>query len=205
MKTVYLVRHGQCMGNLTSQWSAPSDVLTTAGLQQAKEAAHILKEKYVQVLLTSHYTRAVQTAEEIFAVTGAHMEIVETAAERKHGSSLFNMPRNEPVALEQSSEEDAAWTAGLPAVHDEETYVQFQTRVSDMLRILASRPENTLALVTHDFFLKGIYCALEYSALFSAGEIFELATHAYFPNGSISCIEFDQGVWRPKEWALNKH
>ncbi len=67
-----LLRHGQTPMSVQKRYAGRSDVpLTDAGVQQAAAAAKRLASAGIGVIVTSPLLRAVQTAQEVAAVTGA--------------------------------------------------------------------------------------------------------------------------------------
>jgi broad specificity phosphatase PhoE len=67
-----LLRHGQTPMSVQKRYAGRSDVpLTDVGVQQAAAAAKRLASAGIGVIVTSPLLRAVQTAQEVAAVTGA--------------------------------------------------------------------------------------------------------------------------------------
>lgn len=79
MIELYLIRHCQTSGQ------EPEAILTPVGVTQANELASKLSRIKFKRIISSHYTRAVQTAEPIAQALGVKLEIDERLCERKLG------------------------------------------------------------------------------------------------------------------------
>ena len=69
---IYFVRHGQTAWNAENKVCGVTDLpLTEEGVRQAQKAAQHLKDKDIDLILSSPMTRALQTAREAAKVCGA--------------------------------------------------------------------------------------------------------------------------------------
>jgi len=72
---VYFVRHGQTFGNLSEVHQDHSDELNELGIKQAQTVADRFKTIDIDCVISSDYTRAKVTAEEIAKVVGKKGEV----------------------------------------------------------------------------------------------------------------------------------
>jgi 2,3-bisphosphoglycerate-dependent phosphoglycerate mutase len=79
MIELYLIRHCQTSGQ------EPEAILTPVGVTQANELASKLSRIKFKRIISSHYARAVQSAEPIAQALGVKLEIDERLCERKLG------------------------------------------------------------------------------------------------------------------------
>ena len=79
MIELYLIRHCQTSGQ------EPEAILTPFGVTQANELASKLSRIKFKRIISSHYARAVQTAEPLAQALGVKLEIDERLGERKLG------------------------------------------------------------------------------------------------------------------------
>jgi uncharacterized phosphatase len=89
MKKLYFIRHGESVGNIkrlfTGQWDVP---LTDLGTKQAKAAAQTIKERHIDLIVSSPLIRARQTAEIIAEQIGYPKEKIlysDLLKERNYG------------------------------------------------------------------------------------------------------------------------
>jgi ribonuclease H / adenosylcobalamin/alpha-ribazole phosphatase len=144
-----LLRHGQTAMSVQKRYAGRSDVpLTGPGVQQAAAAAKRLAPAGLGVIITSPLLRAVQTAEEVAAATGAPVVTDQGFRETDFGAwegLTFAEVRDRWPA------EVAAWLAD-PAVAPPggESFTEVSQRVSDGLhRVLAERGRQTVLIVSH--------------------------------------------------------
>jgi ribonuclease H / adenosylcobalamin/alpha-ribazole phosphatase len=144
-----LLRHGQTAMSVQKRYAGRSDVpLTGLGVQQAAAAAKRLAPAGLGVIVTSPLLRAVQTAEEVAAATGAPVVTDQGFRETDFGAwegLTFAEVRDRWPA------EMAAWLAD-PAVAPPggESLTEVIRRVTDALyRVLAEREWQTVLIVSH--------------------------------------------------------
>jgi ribonuclease H / adenosylcobalamin/alpha-ribazole phosphatase len=145
----YLLRHGQTPNSVEKRYAGVSDVpLTEVGVQQAIAAGKRLAPAGVTVIVTSPLLRAVRTAEEVAAATGAPVEadggFRETDFGAWDGLTFAEVRERWPAEL-------TAWLAD-PAVAPPggESFVDVSARVTGALRrVLDAHPGQTVLIVSH--------------------------------------------------------
>src|ERR1700691_613307 len=89
MGKLILVRHGESVGNRERIFTiTPNELaLTELGYEQARAAGHFIADKFkAEVVVSSPYTRARETAREIAAILKLPVEIDPYLHERDVGS-----------------------------------------------------------------------------------------------------------------------
>jgi ribonuclease H / adenosylcobalamin/alpha-ribazole phosphatase len=144
-----LLRHGQTPMSVQKRYAGRSDVpLTDTGIRQAAAAAKRLASAGIGVIVTSPLQRAVQTAEEVAAVTGTPVVTDDGFRETDFGAwegLTFAEVR------ERWPSEITAWLAD-PAVAPPggESFAEVSERVTIALnRVLANRGRQTVLIVSH--------------------------------------------------------
>ena len=144
-----LLRHGQTPNSVEKRYAGLSDVpLTEVGVQQAAAAGKRLASAGLTAIVTSPLLRAVRTAEEVAAATGAPVEADEGFRETDFGAwdgLTFAEVR------ERWPDELTAWLAD-PAVAPPggESFADVSTRVTGALRrVLAGHRGQTVLIVSH--------------------------------------------------------
>ena len=144
-----LLRHGQTPMSVQKRYAGRSDApLTDVGVQQAAAAAKRLASSGIAVIVTSPLLRAVQTAQEVGAVTGAAVVTDDGFRETDFGAwegLTFAEVR------ERWPSEMTAWLADLSvAPPGGESFTQVSERVTAALhRVLASQAHQTVLIVSH--------------------------------------------------------
>jgi ribonuclease H / adenosylcobalamin/alpha-ribazole phosphatase len=144
-----LLRHGQTPMSVQRRYAGRSDVpLTDLGVQQAAAAAKRLAPAGITLIVTSPLLRAVRTAEEVAAVTGAEVVTDEGFRETDFGAwegLTFAEVR------ERWPDEVRTWLAD-PAVAPPggESFAEVSARVTGALhRALAGREGQAILIVSH--------------------------------------------------------
>jgi ribonuclease H / adenosylcobalamin/alpha-ribazole phosphatase len=144
-----LLRHGQTPMSVQKRYAGRSDVpLTDVGVQQAAAAAKRLASADLGVIVTSPLLRAVQTAAEVAAVTGAPVVTDDGFAEADFGAwdgLTFAEVR------ERWPAEVTAWLADPQvAPPGGESFTNVCERVTSALhRVLAGRERQRMLIVSH--------------------------------------------------------
>jgi len=144
-----LLRHGQTPMSVQKRYAGLSDVpLTEVGVQQAAAAGKRLASAGLTAIVTSPLARAVRTAEEVAAATGAPVEADEGFRETDFGAwdglTFAEVRERWPAEL-------TAWLAD-PAVAPPggESLTDVSARVDSALRrVLAGYEGRTVLIVSH--------------------------------------------------------
>jgi ribonuclease H / adenosylcobalamin/alpha-ribazole phosphatase len=144
-----LLRHGQTPMSVQQRYAGRSNVpLTDAGVQQAVAAAKRLASAGIGVIVTSPLLRAVQTAQEVAAVTGAAVVTDDGFRETDFGAwdgLTFAEVR------ERWPSEVSTWLADPDvAPPGGESFAEVSARVTAALRrVLADREGQQVLIVSH--------------------------------------------------------
>lgn len=155
-KTVYFVRHGQSEGNIAPVFQTLDSPLSEKGKEQAKLIAERVSKLSFETLIASPLPRTKDTAEAVAASTGKDIEYSELFVERVKPSNLGGKSYDDPEADKLWMEwEESLYTPGLRA-EDGENFDDLILRADKALAFLKERPEESLVVVTHGFFLRTI-------------------------------------------------
>jgi ribonuclease H / adenosylcobalamin/alpha-ribazole phosphatase len=144
-----LLRHGQTPMSVQQRYAGRSDVpLTDVGVQQAAAAAKRLASAGIGVIVTSPLLRAVQTAQEVAAVTGA--AVVTDGGFRETDFGAWDGLTFAEVR-ERWPSEVSTWLADPDvAPPGGESFAEVSARVTAALRrVLADREGQQVLIVSH--------------------------------------------------------
>ena len=82
---IYLIRHGETLGNASRTVQMPDNPLSPRGAAQAERLARRLQREGIALILSSDYARAVKTAEYLRRATGATIRYSSLLQERNFG------------------------------------------------------------------------------------------------------------------------
>lgn len=142
MRRIFLVRHGETIGNAARIVQRPDTPLSPRGLAQAERLARRLAGERVGLVVASDLTRALATAERVQAATGAPLAVEPLLQERNFGDL-----RGTPYA-----ELEVDIFAPGYAPPGGETWEEFHARVDRAwarIQALLEATEGNLAVITH--------------------------------------------------------
>ena len=102
MKSLYLVRHGESETNAGNIMFGKSAKLTARGHEQAKFIAQRCARLPVEVIISSGFPRADETARYIVNAVGKSLEQSDLFAERRHPSFPLGRSKSEPDSMSRS-------------------------------------------------------------------------------------------------------
>lgn len=154
MKRVYLVRHGESETNAGNIIFGKSAKLTARGHEQAQFVAQRCARLPIEVIISSGFLRADETARYIVDAVARPLEQSDLFAERRHPSFPLGRSKNEPdyVAFEEgfwNRFDDPSWRH-----EDAENFADLNVRAQTALQLLAGRPEKNILVVGHGLFTK---------------------------------------------------
>ena len=141
--SIFLIRHGETLGNASRAVQMPDNPLSPRGAAQAERLARRLEREGIALILSSDYARAVTTADYLRRTTGAPVRYSPLLQERNFGD-LRGTPYGE-LGFDMF-EPDYAPPNG-------ETWPMFHDRVdrawTRVQELAAATTGGSLAVVTH--------------------------------------------------------
>jgi broad specificity phosphatase PhoE len=140
--SIFLIRHGETLGNAARVVQLPDNPLSPRGVAQAERLARRLQPERIAGILSSDLTRAVMTAEAIRRATGAPVRYDALLQERSFGDlrgTAYADLDVDPFALDYQPPNGESWPV-------------FHARVSRAwmaVQQVADHAGGHLAVVTH--------------------------------------------------------
>lgn len=205
MQTIWFIRHGESEGNAGYPTLFPPIIeLTKKGYEQAEHIAAAF-DKPPSLLVTSSYTRTLQTA----SATYKHFSDVPIEELPVHEFTYLLPDNHWNTTIHQRREEvESYWRRGDPYYVDGdgkypevESFAGFMLRVYSALEDLKSRPEEFIAVFSHEQFIWAVFWLLLFKPTEMNAHAMKqfryLLTTYPIPNGAILQVQFDQG----KTWV----
>lgn len=202
MKTIYLVRHGETVGNQQNFHQFPETPLTDIGLFQAERLAHRFKKIEVEQILVSSYKRTQQTAKIIAQNIGLAPKTKKIFREYTWPKEILGKMYEDPqakVVREQviANQLDPTWHYS-----DEENLHEFNQRVQKAQRYLTAQSAEKTLVVSHGMFISTfIYyvvsqhlTSLDLKSNLKAMISFIRSTKS--ENCGISVVKYDKNEWQ---------
>ena len=148
-RTIFLIRHGETVGNAARIVQRPDAALSPRGIAQAERLAGRLVGEGIALILSSDLARALTTAEHLGRATGARIELEPLLQERNFGDV-----RGTPYA-----QLDFDLFAPDYAPPGGESWPVFHARVDRAWRLVQARAaelDGPLAVVTHGLVCRSV-------------------------------------------------
>lgn len=208
-KTVYFVRHGQSLDNTRPVFPWPDGPLSKLGEQQAEQVAARLSELSFETLISSPLQRARQTAERVSARTDKPIVFSELFVERTKPTALDGKPWSDPASDKLFREWKRSLFSHDMRVQDGENYADLITRADAALDFLLQRDEQTMAVVTHGFFLSVMLARVLTGEGLTPPVLETFQDRVMLENTSLTVLRYcddhfnETRAWRL--WAFNDH
>jgi len=202
---LYLVRHGQSIGNVDKIHQHADTPLSELGISQANELAKRFTSIPLDLILTSHFKRAKSTAEIVAKKTEVKIEICELLREIKRPSLLEGKPTMDPEAVEIRAQIRANLHDSLWHHSDEENVHELISRAKDFLDYINTRTEENILAVSHGIFIGAVNGSVIFENLLTPEIYKAMEGSMHLANTGITLLERADNKWRLQTWNDNAH
>ena len=189
MKKIYFVRHGESEGNAGPFRQGPDTPLTEEGQKQAEIVARRLEEVPIDIVISSTYTRARQTAKAINDILLKPIEYSDLIVERKRPSAIINKHKDDKEVIEIERLVIENFHSPEWKHSDEENFWDVKKRALETIAFLESRPEENILVVTHGLFMKTLFACVMFGKDITSKEYENLFLSLICDNTGISVLE----------------
>lgn len=204
---VYFVRHGESEGNISMIRQGPDEPLSRTGVLQAKALAKRVTKIPADVIFSSNYRRAKETAAYIQAALGKSSTQTPLFRELQPPSELVGLPiHGEESAraheLKHIHEHEPDWH-----LSDEENFYDAKARIKEALQFLEELPFQHMIVVTHSQLMLYIAAEILLPETISPSAHRQFMRNISISNTGISTCEFlgTEKGWRLVTWNDNAH
>lgn len=201
-KIVYFVRHGQSADNVAPVFQSPDSPLNEKGLQQAERIADRVSKLSFDALIASPFRRAKETAEAIAKATQKEPEFSELFVERIKPTSINGKPyTDEQANIAWREWEKSLFTPDVQ-VEDGENFEDIINRAEKALEFLSTRPEQSLVVVTHGYFLRTMVARVLLGDSLTGEAFRNFQAHAGHENTGLTVLRYQGGFEEESSWRL---
>ena len=207
-KTILFVRHGQSVDNASTVFQSINSPLSKKGIDQSKSIAKRLSKIQYETLIASPIQRAMETAVIISKKTRKDIVYSDLFVERIKPDEIDGKPWTDKKANKiWRAWEETLYTPGI-RVSNGENYDDTIIRVDEALAFLEKRPEQTLVVVTHGYFLRAIIARVLVGNNLTGKIMKQFQEKASMQNTGITVLEYkdafeEEYAWRL--WTYNDH
>ena len=188
--TIYLIRHGQSLGNLRDQFIGHTDIeLTDLGRQQAEMAAEYLKDIPADAIYSSDLQRAYDTA--MATAKRKNMPVIPRTGLREIDAGLWEEKTFTQLRAE-FTEDFAVWCEdfGNARCTGGESVPELQNRfVTELQRLAEENPGKTLMIFAHATPIRMFRAHCENASPEAMGTI------PWATNASVTHAEYEKGTF----------
>jgi broad specificity phosphatase PhoE len=201
-KIVYFVRHAQSEHNVAPVFQSPDSPLSPEGMRQAKRIADRASRIAFEALIASPFRRARETAEAIARIAGREPELSPLFVERMKPSRINGKPYGDEEARAVWREwHKSLYSPGM-RVEDGESFDDIIARVDNALAYLSARPERSLVVVTHGYFLRAMLARVLIGELLTGPIFRHFQRGAATENTGLTVLRHHGALDQPPRWQL---
>lgn len=196
---IHFARHGETDFNAKKRHQLPNTQLSFLGIKQAKSLAHLVKTMKIDVIISSPYTRAKETAEIIAEKIGADIIFSSLFRERKRPSIIEGKLGNDKdvIIVKQIIENNFH---NPDFIHsDEENFIALKKRARDAINYILNIQQENILVVTHGDFIKILSACLLFGEDFTSYEYLKIKNLAINNCSLVSWEKKDIG-WHLVQW-----
>ena len=186
----YFVRHGETESNARHIRQGEEGALSSAGREQAERVGEALKPLSVELIISSTYPRARETAEILKKYLHAPIFYSPLLAERRNPSEIIGKSTRDPEVERIVDQMDLAYHDDDFRVSDEENFADLKKRARKCIALLARQGAHEQVIVTHHHFLKMLLAYMLYRERLHARDFVKLSFFNISDNAGISIAEF---------------
>ena len=200
MKKIYFIRHGESQTNASRIYIGASSLLTKKGLEQAVLVAERCTKIKIDIVISSTFPRAKQTADVIAEKINKPIELSQLFGEKRRPSKQIGLAKDdaEPIRLEQ------LFIKNFPDPNfrnsDGENFTDLKKRALEALSFLAHRPEENILVVTHGFFMRMLLACAVIGEDLSGAECEKFVQKFHMENTSITVFGYDETKKKSPWW-----
>lgn len=193
---LYLVRHGESEFNKQNLHQHAKVALSQTGHNQAEIVTKRLQHLAIDLIITSHMIRAIQTAEAINKVVKKQIINTDLLNELKRPTEIEGKPIKAPeiVALKKILREhydDPNWYHS-----DEENFFDFKNRVAQVIPFIEQQDAREILVVTHAVVIRMIIALICIGETVTPKQFYHMERRLHIANTGLTvCEQKENGKW----------
>lgn len=202
---VYFVRHGESQLNAEKKSQFPSTPLSSQGLSQAQFVANRFLHIPIDKIITSPFTRALQTAQIISETTGVPFETNDLFVERRPPKELMGLPHGDPQgdSIRQQMADnfhELNWHYS-----NEENFFDILNRAKQAVQFIESEDRENLLIVSHGNFIRLLIAYMNYGQDLTSQIYEKILRFFQAQNTGITVCEYHDKIWHLSTWNDHAH
>ena len=203
-KLIYFIRHGESELNIKGIRQGPEGSLSAQGRAQAEITAKKFPKKKgrPEVIISSPYERARETAQIIAEELGMKIEFYDLLVERRNPSQVIGRSIEEREVRLIVDQIDKTFHDDNFRYSDEENFVDLKERAEKLLTYIKKRKEKRIVMVTHMIFLKVVIAYMLYGKKLTASLYNTLSYFNPIDNAGMTIVKYTSHLFKKDEWKV---
>jgi len=199
---IYFVRHGFTDSNKNNINQPPDSVLNQQGIAQAKELSKRFSKITLDVVISSPFSRTVDTAREISPQPILSPLFVEV----RKPSEIIGQPKKDDFSqkilkkIYEMSLVDPTWHYS-----DEENFTDLKARGFAALEFLKHQNKENILVVSHENFIVLLFVLMLFGEDCTVEMYYKIKKFVKLSNTGISICTYDQNQWQLQCWNDTAH
>lgn len=203
---LYLVRHGESEANLKDLYHFPDTPLSQEGLKQSEKIAQRVSKLPIDLIYSSDFLRAQQTAMAISEKIGKEIEYTPLLREFRKPSKLWGKSDDYKysktyVKLQRENFNNPEWKW-----EDDESFNDLKSRAEEILNHLSNKFENKqIVVVSHGGIIKMMAAVAVIGKELTPQVFWNFWHNLWIKNTGITVIEYKDSKWTLITWNDMSH
>jgi len=199
---IYFVGHGSTDAFERLETQRSDEPLNVKGRKQAKQLANRFSNTNLDAIISSSYTRAVETASFI----GKDFIISPLFVETKKPSEIVGLPYDHPKAkpvlkeIKEKFNTDSSWHYS-----DEENYDDLVKRGKEAIELLKSQNKENVLVVSHGNFICFLVTQILLGDEMTPQLILKTRNFMRLGNTGVSILTYEDDKWHLETWNGTSH
>lgn len=201
---VYIVRHGETTLNINKIHQLPTTTLSSKGVQQIKKISTYLASLNINIIYTSHLTRAKQTASIIGDILDVNILTAPELEEIRRPSEIIGKKHNESKALKIKQTIRENYHKLQWHYSDEENFSDVKMRTDRFIQFLTNQDESkNILIITHGYITKMFLALVILGNELTPKTYLEFYDKVKITNASLTKLEHSKlNGWHIDYWNL---
>jgi len=208
MKKIYFVRHGESVENVTGIFTDGDAPLTEIGQKQANLVARRFKNLPIDIVYSSKFTRAGQTAEAIADCNNFKIKVLDFVHEYSHyAKEHLNKNRSDEDLVIHNKLIKEAWKNNdIKTSFGGESIEDVMYRIKQLVEFINNSEHVHIVVVSHKNFFGKLLGAVLTGNYFDAKTIINLQRHLSMSNTGLTVFNVgSDNKWKLQQWNDDAH
>jgi len=202
MKTVYLVRHGESIVNVSETYDDGPLGLTEKGRQQSDFIGKRVTRLPIEAIVCSTMQRTRETADFILAQVNVPIEYSSLFEERHIPTSVIGKSKSDPAVKEFMRTWLRTSEGYGGRVEDGENFDDLKTRADAALTYLESHHAERILVVSHGYFARVLMARMLCGPELTGEQFLPFARGFVSTNTGLSVFRYDQSHEHLNPWHV---